>query len=150
MLFRSAPIASNDTATTNEDAPVTIAVLANDGDPDGDPLTVISATAPNGTVVINANGTITYKPVKDFNGTDTITYTISDGQGGTATATVTVTVNAVNDAPTVTSPIPAQNNVDAANVSVPVAGNFTDLDGDTLSFTASGLPLGLSINPARS
>ena len=143
-----APTATNDVATTNEDAPVTISVLANDSDPDGDPLTVVSANAPNGTVVINTNGTITYTPAANFNGTDTITYTISDGQGGTATATVTVTVNAVNDAPTVASPIPAQTGVDAGAVSVPVAGNFTDLDGDTLTFAATGLPLGLSINPA--
>jgi large repetitive protein len=143
-----APTASNDTATTNEDTPVTVAVLTNDTDPDGDPLSVVSATAPNGTVVINPNGTITYTPAANFNGTDTITYTITDGQGGTSTATVTVTVAPVNDAPTVVSPIPAQSNVDAANVSVPVAGNFTDLDGDTLSFTATGLPAGLSINPA--
>ena len=142
-----APVATNDLATTNEDTPVTIAVLANDSDPDGDPLTVTSATAPNGTVVINADGTITYTPALNFNGTDTITYVISDGQGGTSTATVTVTVAPINDAPTVASPIPAQTAVDAGTVSVPVAGNFTDLDGDTLSFTATGLPAGLSINP---
>jgi large repetitive protein len=147
-ITNPAPTATNDLATTNEDAPVTIAVLTNDSDPDGDPLTVISATAPNGTVVINANGTITYTPAANFNGTDTITYTISDGQGGTATATVTVTVVAQNDAPTVTAPIPPQTGVDAGAVSVAVAGNFTDLDGDTLTFAATGLPLGLSINPA--
>ena len=142
-----APTATNDIATTNEDTPVTVAVLANDTDPDGDPLTVTAASAPNGTVVINPDGTITYTPAPNFNGTDTITYTISDGQGGTSTASVTVTVNPVNDAPTVGSVIPAQTNVDAANVSVPVAGNFTDLDGDTLTFTATNLPAGLSINP---
>ena len=141
------PIAANDTATTNEDAPVTVAVLTNDADPDGDPLTVTAASAANGTVVINANGTITYTPDANFNGTDTITYAISDGNGGTSTATVTVTVNAQNDAPIV-SPLPARSNVDSAVVSVPVAGNFSDLDGDTLSFTASGLPAGLTINPA--
>ena len=147
-ITNPAPTAGNDIATTNEDTPVTVSVLANDSDPDGDPLTVMSASAPNGTVVINANGTVTYTPAANFNGTDTITYMISDGQGGVATATVTVTVNATNDAPTVVSPIPAQTGVDAGAVSVPVAGNFTDLDGDTLSFAASGLPLGLSINPA--
>ena len=147
-ITNPAPTATNDLATTNEDTPVTISVLANDSDPDGDPLKVMSASAPNGTVVINANGTITYTPTANFNGTDTITYMISDGQGGTATATVTVTVVPVNDPPTVVSPIPAQKNVDAGAVSVPVAGNFTDLDGDTLTFAATGLPLGLSINPA--
>jgi large repetitive protein len=142
------PTATNDAATTNEDTAVIVPVLANDNDPDGDPLTVTNATAPNGTVVINGNGTVTYTPNPNFNGTDTITYTISDGNGGTSTATVTVTVASVNDAPVVDTPIPAQNNPDSATVSVPVAGNFSDLDRDTLSFSATGLPAGLSINPA--
>ena len=94
-----APTAADDVASTGEDTPVIIAVLGNDRDPDADMLTVTAATAPNGTVVINADGTITYTPDADFNGTDTITYTISDGEGGTSTATVTVSVTAGNDAP---------------------------------------------------
>jgi large repetitive protein len=142
------PTATNDTATTNEDTAVTIPVLANDSDPDGDPLTVTSATSPNGTVVINANGTITYTPRANFNGTDTITYTISDGQGGTSTATVSVTVNSVNDAPVVDTPLPNVAGLDGVAANIPVAGNFSDLDGDTLSYAATGLPAGLTINPA--
>ena len=141
------PVAVNDTATTNEDTPVTVAVLANDSDVDGNPLTVTSATAPNGTVVINADGTITYTPNANFNGTDTVTYTISDGMGGFSTAIVTIMVGGVNDAPTTTG-IAAQNNPDAALISLPTAGSFTDLDGDTLSYAVSGLPAGLSIDPA--
>jgi large repetitive protein len=142
------PTATNDSATTNEDTPVTIPVLANDNDPDSDPLTVTSATAPNGTVVINLDGTITYTPNANFNGSDTITYTISDGQGGTSTATVTVTVNAVNDAPVVDTPVPNVAGVDGASANIPTAGNFSDLDGNPLSFAATGLPAGLSIDPA--
>ena len=142
-----APIATNDNATTPEDTPVTIAVLANDRDPDGDALTVTAATAPNGTAVINPNGTITYTPNLDFNGVDTITYTISDGNGGTATATLTVGVAVINDAP-VSTPIVAQANLDGAPITLPVAANFSDLDGDPLAFTAIGLPAGLTINPA--
>jgi large repetitive protein len=143
-----APMAADDSATTNEDTPVIISVLANDNDPDGDALSVTSATAPNGTVVINADGSITYTPNANFNGTDTVTYTISDGNGGTSTATVTITVAPQNDAPTADAPLPAQSNSDADAVSVPTAGNFSDLDGDTLSFSASGLPAGLTIDPA--
>ena len=142
-----APLAADDAATTDEDTPVNIAVLANDNDPDGDPLTVVSATAANGTVVIEADGTVTYTPAADFNGTDTITYQISDGNGGTSTAIVTVTVNPVNDAP-VATPIAAQNNVDSAVVSIPVAANFADTDANPLTFSASGLPAGLTIDPA--
>ncbi len=145
-----APTATNDTATTPEDTPVLIPVLTNDrdGDPDSDPLTVISANAPNGTVTINPDGTIVYTPNANFNGSDTITYTVSDGNGATSTAIVTVTVSPANDAPVVDTPIPAQSSIDSAAVSIPVAGNFSDLDGDTLSFVASGLPTGLSIDPA--
>jgi CSLREA domain-containing protein len=99
----TAPDANDDSATTNEDNSVTINVLANDTDPDGDTLTVGSVTQPtNGSAALNADNTVTYTPNRDFSGVDTFTYTISDGNGETATATVTVTVNAVNDAPTVT------------------------------------------------
>ncbi|WP_038909840.1 cadherin-like domain-containing protein, partial [Dickeya dadantii] len=94
-----APVAAADTATTNEDTPVTVDVLANDSDVDGNPLTVTAATAGNGTVVINADGTLTYMPDANFNGTDTVTYTVSDGAGGVVTGTLTITVTAVNDAP---------------------------------------------------
>ncbi|OZB16213.1 MAG: hypothetical protein B7X55_08320, partial [Rhodobacterales bacterium 34-62-10] len=69
------PVASPDTATTAEDAPVVIDVLGNDTDPNGDPLTVTGATAPNGTVAINPDGTLTYTPDPDFNGPDEISYT---------------------------------------------------------------------------
>ena len=94
------PVAVNDSRSTNEDTPVTVTVLANDSDPDGDPLTVQSITQPtNGAAVINAGGTVTYTPSPNFNGADSFTYTISDGNGSTATATVNITVNPVNDAP---------------------------------------------------
>jgi hypothetical protein len=73
---------------------VTIPVLANDSDPDGDTLTVTSATqGEHGASVVNGDGTIAYTPAAGFTGTDTFTYTISDGRGGTATATVTLSVS---------------------------------------------------------
>ncbi len=140
------PVAANDIATTAEDTPVTIAVLGNDNDPDGDPLTVTAANAGNGVVVINPDGTVTYTPNANFNGTDTISYTISDGNGGTSTATVTVSVGPVNDAP-VSTPIAPLTNPDSATVSVPVAANFSDVDNATLTFSATGLPVGLVIDP---
>ncbi len=92
----SPPTAANDSASTTEATPVSIDVLANDSDPDGDALTVIQVTqGANGGVAINANGTVTYSPTGGFTGGDSFTYTISDGRGGEATATVDVTVNAV-------------------------------------------------------
>jgi len=86
------PVAVNDSATTPADTPVTIDVLDNDSDMDGDTLTVDSVTqGTNGSVTNNGND-VTYTPDPIFTGTDSFTYTISDGNGGTDTATVTVTV----------------------------------------------------------
>jgi hypothetical protein len=87
------PIAANYTATTARQVPVTIKVLANDSDPDGDQLKVVDITqGANGEVVLNDDGTATYTPKEGFDGTDSFTYTIDDDHGGQATGTVTVTV----------------------------------------------------------
>jgi len=80
-----APVATNDAATTPQDTPVIINLTANDTDADPDTLTVSSVSNPaNGSVVLNANGTVTYTPT-GFTGTDTFNYSIHDGHGGTAT-----------------------------------------------------------------
>ena len=123
----------NDTATADEDTPVTIDVLANDTDVDGDPLSVTTASAGNGTVTVNPDGTLTYTPNADFHGTDTITYTVSDGQGGITTATVTVTVNPVNDAPVGRGDA---FTVGGGSVTIDLLTNDTDVDGDPLTVVA--------------
>jgi hypothetical protein len=95
-----APVAVDDAVSTPEETAVTIDVLANDTDVDGDPLQVVAfAQATYGRVVRNNNGTFTYTPALDFYGTDSFEYTISDAQGETATATVLITVLPVRDAP---------------------------------------------------
>jgi CshA-type fibril repeat protein len=88
------PEAVDDSATTPVNTPVTLDVLSNDSDPDGDTLTVtqVNDDAENGTVTLNDDGTVTYTPNPGFTGEDTFTYEISDGNGGTDTATVTVTI----------------------------------------------------------
>ncbi|WP_140627733.1 immunoglobulin-like domain-containing protein [Methylibium rhizosphaerae] len=107
-----APVAVGDSVATNEDTPVTIAVLGNDSDADGDALavTAINGTAiavgspvllPQGSVSLNADGTLTFTPAADYNGPASFDYTVSDGQGGSSTASVTVTVNPVADVTTV-------------------------------------------------
>ena len=141
------PVAANDSATTNEDHAVTVDVLANDSDIDGGTLQVTQVTdGTNGTAVVNLDGTVTYTPNPDFNGTDTITYTISDGQGGFDTATVNITVNAVNDAPVISA-------VDSAVVSEEgltsgisdTTGNPTDTTDSTVfngTYSASDIDSG--------
>ena len=88
------PVAGNDVATTNHNQPVTISVLANDSDADGNVLHITSIeNATNGTPTLNADKTVTFTPNSGFGGDGTFSYTISDGVGGQATALVTVSVN---------------------------------------------------------
>ncbi|MFP4597388.1 MAG: Ig-like domain-containing protein [Persicimonas sp.] len=92
----TAPVASDDTADTDQNVDVTIDVLANDTDADtGDTLTVDSVTQPANGSVTNNGDDVTYTPDTDYVGSDTFDYTVSDDAGATDTATVTVTVNAV-------------------------------------------------------
>ena len=95
----AAPIAGADAAETDEDTAVTIAVLANDEDPDGNTLNVVGVANPeHGTATINEDSSITYVPDLNYFGPDTFTYTLSDGYT-TIQGIVTVTMLAVNDAP---------------------------------------------------
>ncbi|MCI0430596.1 MAG: Ig-like domain-containing protein, partial [Rhodospirillales bacterium] len=97
-----APVAANDTVTTAEDTPITIAaatLLANDTDVEGDTLTITSVQgAVNGSAAL-VGGNIVFTPAANYNGPASFSYTASDGNDGTSTATVTITVTSVNDAP---------------------------------------------------
>ncbi|MEM7456262.1 MAG: S8 family serine peptidase [Planctomycetota bacterium] len=89
------PVAVADSGVTDEDVAVSINVLANDSDIDGDSLSVASVTqGADGTVVDNGDGTVTYTPDAGFFGNDSFTYVVSDGSA-TDSATVNVTVNEV-------------------------------------------------------
>ncbi|MBC7976271.1 MAG: tandem-95 repeat protein, partial [Myxococcales bacterium] len=141
-----APIAVPDTAAASG-APIDIPVLANDSDPDGDPLTISSVTTPSsGTVTINPDGTLHYTPEPGFTGTVTFTYTISDGQGGMATATVTVDVVAGNRPP-ITAPDTGE--AGTGPIDIPVLANDSDPDGDPLTVTMVTPPASgtVTINP---
>jgi hypothetical protein len=129
------PVAQADVASTAEDTAVTIAVMANDSDPDGGTLAVAGfVNAAHGTVTAAAGNSLTYTPTANFAGTDTFTYTLTDGQGGSATGTVTVTVTPVADPPTAV----ADAAVAAATgtTTIAVLTNDSDVDGDTLTVTA--------------
>ena len=121
----------DDTATTDEDVAVNINVLANDTFNPTSTVAVTGTTAPsNGSVVINPDGTVTYTPNADFNGTDTFDYTVTltnaDGSTTTETATVTVTVN------------PIANVVDdTATTDEDVAVNINVLANDTFNPTST-------------
>jgi len=133
-----APVANDDSFTTAEDTTLTIAapgVLANDSDPDGNPLTAVSATQPqHGSVTLNANGSFSYTPAGNYSGPDSFTYRASDGTLTSAPATVSITVTPVPDMPQA-NPDSYTTPEDVALV-VPAPGvlaNDTDDDGDALS-----------------
>ena len=111
-------------------------MLLNDTDVDGDTLTVNTTPVSgpsNGALVLNADGTFTYTPDANFNGTDSFLYEVSDGNGGTGKSMVTLNVTAMNDDPL------AGTGSFTTNEDVPFSGglapNATDVDGDSLTFS---------------
>ncbi len=169
VVSNPGPDAVDDDFTANEGAPINGFVIAgSDSDPDQDELTVTEvggdpanvgmpvAGSTGGLFTINPDGTLTFDPNGEYESlelgetaTSTITYMISDGEGGTDTATVTVTIEGTNDAPITTGPLVDQTGTDS-DPSVPfdVSTIFTDVDGEPLTYTATGLPPGLTIDPA--
>ncbi len=130
-----APTATNDFDSTSENTPITINVLANDSDIDGDSLTIANAVANSGSVDVNNDNTLLYTPNLNFNGTDVINYTISDGNGGTDSAIVNVTVIAggSNGAPIANNDVVTLPEDSTVNINALL--NDTDPDGDLLSLT---------------
>lgn len=146
------PVANDDNIATPLNTPVVMNLLVNDhdGTPDGDGLSIVSATPPaNGAVVINPDGTVTYTPNNGFSGTDSFTYTVSDGQGGTATATATIAVDSPAPNGPVANPLAPASLTDGETIaSIDISGDFVDPNGDPLTFAAVNLPQGLTIDPS--
>jgi hypothetical protein len=128
----SPPEALDDTASTNEDTSVTVDVLANDADPDGDQLSVDAVTQGQNGAVVNNGTYVTYTPNANFNGFDSFDYTVMDPSGGAAMAIVTVSVTAVNDAP-IADPGPDQTVFVTREVTLDGSGSM-DVEGDLLSY----------------
>ncbi len=130
----AAPIAAADAATTAEDVGVTIAVLGNDTDANGDTLRVTAAGSGRlGTTIVQNDGRVAYTPGANRHGTDTFTYTVSDPAGLTATGSVTVTITPVNDPPQVTATAVATSGTAPFDAVFDAAG--ADVDGDVLTFS---------------
>jgi uncharacterized repeat protein (TIGR01451 family) len=127
-----APVAQNDADNTNEDTAVTTDdVRGNDSDVDGDPLIVSAfdaASVEGGTVVNNGDGTFTYTPPANFGGSDSFTYTISDGSLED-TATVTIEVSSQNDAPVAVADV--YNTDEDTTLTKDAAAGVLDNDHDT-------------------
>ncbi|MEZ5327544.1 MAG: FG-GAP-like repeat-containing protein [Verrucomicrobiales bacterium] len=125
-----APVALDDSALTAFQAEVDIDLLANDSDPDGDPLTIVNLTQPSSGLVNQSGGIVTYTPASGFSGDTTFTYQLDDSAGGISqVATVTVTVAAQ---PTATGLqfTDATSILPNTNVHSGVAMGIADMNGD--------------------
>ena len=135
-----APTGVADSYTIGEDGIlVTVAdtgVLANDSDPDGDPISaqLVTSTS-NGALVLNADGSFSYTPNADFAGVDSFVYRATDGSGNSGNVTVTLTVNGSNDDPNAVND--GYSVVEDGTLSVAAASgvlaNDSDVDGDGLN-----------------
>nr|CAD5954544.1 Iron-regulated protein FrpC [Planktothrix pseudagardhii] len=141
------PTATNDTATTQQDIPVTLTPLNNDTDPEGDNLIIESVNNPNnGTVNLNPNtGEVVFTPTPGYIGPASFEYTVNDGNGGTSTATANITVNAPpNQVPTAT------NDTATTQQDIPVTltplNNDTDPEGDNLIIESVNNPNNGTVN----
>lgn len=148
------PVASNDTFNIPVDALLDVhhtrGLLINDTDPDGDQLRIQTHTQPsNGHLHINADGGFTYKPDFGFSGTDSFTYSVTDGTLNSNTATATINIHAVNSPPTV-SPI---SFISGANSALNLINQGTlvnqgvDPDSDHLQVVITSYPTHGSLRP---
>ena len=126
--------AFDDTAATDEDTAIAIDVAVNDSLAPGVTATIGIVTAPiNGTLTISGT-TVTYLPSADFNGSDSFTYSITQGSESD-TAVVTISVAPINDAPSIDSPLTlnvVSGSTDVADLSI------SDVDGDSLTLSLEG------------
>ena len=138
--LNDAPVAVNDLASTNEDTPITVDVLANDMDSEGDFLTILSVSLENGTAAIVDNK-LNITPALNFFGEITATYSMTDSINGPSSGSLVLTVLPVNDAPiavndryslaedAVLRVLPSSNNH--------LLSNDSDVDGDTLTVSTT-------------
>ncbi|HET6969404.1 MAG TPA: tandem-95 repeat protein, partial [Ornithinibacter sp.] len=134
----SPPVAVADSAAAVSGQAATIDVAANDSDPDGNlaPATVTVTAGPgSGTALPNGDGTVTYTPAANSNGSDGFTYRICDTTAGCDTAVVALTVTAVADPPVAVAD--SASTPASQGVTIDVAANDSDPDGDLAPATVT-------------
>ena len=125
-----APRVSEDAGRTEEDEPVSIDVLDNDADVDGDSLRITSTSREQHGNAVVRDGRITWSPARNFNGTASFDYAVDDGHGATGSGAVSVVVAPVNDLP---SPAPDEATTqEDVPLRIRVLANDSDLDGHAL------------------
>ena len=127
------PLSRDDQVTTAENTPVSVAVLENDSDLDGDNLDIISFKQGDNGSVSKEGLDLVYTPNENFNGSDQFTYTATDNNGGTANATVFVTVTSTNQSPLAVADEFSTEEDTQADFNV--LQNDSDPDGDALQIS---------------
>lgn len=125
------PLASDDSAATDEDTPIAIDVLANDSALNDTPLTLTILTNPaNGAATIGAANSVSYSPNQNFNGEDAFQYQVCDVDVDCSQAIVSLIIAAINDPPTTVNDTASTT----SNFPIPidVLVNDSDVEGDTL------------------
>lgn len=126
----SAPVATSDSVAVNEDNALNGNLHVSDAD--HDPLTyVLNQSTSHGTVVLHSDGTFTYVPNHDFNGTDSFRFHANDGQADSNVATVSIIVNPVNDAPVALND--SARTTSGHSIDIPVLANDHDVDSAALT-----------------
>ncbi|MDC3351416.1 Ig-like domain-containing protein [Gammaproteobacteria bacterium] len=125
--------AINDSASTTEDTEVGINVVLNDSYVTSSPFSLSATNGTNGSTSIS-NNLITYSPDADYNGSDSFSYTLTQGDK-TSSADVTVTIEAVNDKPSLDIAITIQV---AENQTAVTTVSVSDVDEDELTLTLGG------------
>lgn len=131
------PTAQGDSARVTAGQSVTIGVLANDGDPDGDPISIVAVSGVTGGTASFTGTDVTFTATAGTTGTGGFSYTIRDAGGLTDTAAVSVTVVASNRPP-VAKDDSASTQAGVTINSIDVLSNDSDPDGDSLSVTGVG------------
>src|SRR5690606_25781262 len=128
--------AADDYVSSNADTQITINVLNNDSDREGDVLRAAIETEPShGNITMTSARVATYCPAPDYHGPDSFTYTVSDGRA-TATATVAITVDPVNDPPVAYSP----NTTVQEDSTITIIMPATDIDSNNLTYIVVSYP----------
>lgn len=156
FAVNTAPTAVANSYSTDEDTILTVnsrnGVLANDKDAEGNALTV-SGSKPlsppvHGSLTLNSDGALSYKPEPNYNGIDTFTYKANDGLIDSQVATVTIIINPVNDPPTLSGVSSTVDTDELATLGFTAIAKDIDSPQDTLRFGLKGAPAGANINPA--
>ncbi len=148
------PVPVDDTFVTDEDQPRSIDVLQNDTDPESDPLVITAIGGQsvgqddvggseiirlaNGSLLVGSDGSLTYAPNLNFNGTEIFTYTVEDGYGAEAQATAQIIVEPANDAPEIQAPLAVSVQEVIGDFRAIATATASDVDGDDLTFSVSG------------